>query len=67
MGRWGATLTASGGTSALRGFDAPWSVGAAVTHLGGRALWGLDIGFGLTETAPDLRARISWRVPLTGP
>ena len=60
---WAGSLFAAGGTAALRGFQAPMSVGAGVTHLGGRrALWGVTAAVGLTETAPQFSVGASWRV-----
>jgi hypothetical protein len=38
---WGASVFVTGGTAALRGYDVPLSLGAALTRLGNGKLWGL--------------------------
>lgn len=61
---WGASVLVTGGTSALRGYEAPLSLGAAVTHLGKGRLWGLSAAVGFTETVPDFTIGASWRLEL---
>jgi hypothetical protein len=65
--RWGTawivSLAATGGTSAIRGYANPASVGATVGHLGS-ALWTASVTVGLTETTPDLAIGLAWRVGL---
>jgi hypothetical protein len=60
---WGASVAASAGTSALRGYEAPVSVGASFHRFSSRLLWGVTALVGLTETVPDLMVSASWRVP----
>ena len=63
--KWAGSLFVTGGTTALRGFQPPVSVGAGVTHFGGRGmLWGITASAGLTETAPQFSVGASWRVGL---
>ncbi|MBI4500054.1 MAG: hypothetical protein HY700_02730 [Gemmatimonadetes bacterium] len=61
---WGASLLVTAGTSALPGYDAPISIGAAVTRLGKDRLWGLSTMIGFTETVPDFSIGASWRIGL---
>jgi hypothetical protein len=61
---WGTLLTLSGGTPVLDGYDAPLTLGAAVSRLTGGTIVGVNGAVGLTETAPDLILGFSWRVPL---
>jgi hypothetical protein len=61
---WGATFAFSAGTSALRGYEAPVTVGASLHRLATRMLWGVTATVGLTETVPDLSVSASWRLPL---
>lgn len=61
---WGASLFVTGGTSALRGYDAPIALGATLTRLGQGNLWGLTATVGFTETVPDLSIGASWRIGL---
>jgi hypothetical protein len=61
---WGTLLTLSGGTPVLDGYDAPLTLGAAVSRLTGGTIVGLNGAVGLTETAPDLILGFSWRVQL---
>lgn len=61
---WGASLFVTAGTSALRGYDAPVSLGATITRLHRDALWGLTAAVGFTETVPDFSIGATWRVGL---
>lgn len=61
---WGLSASASGGTSALRGFDAPFTLGLAVARLGRGTLIGGNVAFGLSETVPDVAIGLQWRVAL---
>jgi len=62
--RWAASLFASGGTATLRGYDAPFVIGATVARLGTPALWGVTAAIGLTQTVPDVAVSLTWRVAL---
>lgn len=62
-GTWGVSVFVTGSSGALRGYDAPVSVGAGVSRLGG-TLWGLTATVGLTETVPDFSIAASWRIGL---
>jgi len=59
---WAASLFVSGGTAALRGYDAPASVGFTVARLGAPGLWGFTGAIGLSRTVPDVALSLSWRV-----
>ena len=61
---WAGLVSASGGTSALAGYDAPWSAGAGVSRLVGATMVGVNASVGLSQTAPDLSVTVSWRVRL---
>ncbi len=61
---WGASVFATGGTSALRGYEAPLSLGATITRLDRGNLWGLTATVGLTETVPDFSIGASWWIGL---
>lgn len=61
---WGGSVFATGGTAALRGYDGPLSLGATLTRLGKRSLWGLTAAVGLTQTTPDFTIGASWRIEL---
>lgn len=61
---WGGSLFFTGGTSALRGYDAPLSLGATLTRLSGGAFWGLTAAVGFTETVPAVTVGAGWRVGL---
>lgn len=62
-GTWGVSAFVTGSSGALRGYDAPLSVGAGVSRLGG-TLWGVTAAIGLTETVPDFSIAASWRIGL---
>jgi hypothetical protein len=59
---WGAIASVSAGTRYLTGFDPPVMVSASLSRLGRRGAWGLHLGAGLTETAPDLTIGANWWV-----
>ncbi len=61
---WGASAFVTGGTSALRGYEPPVSLGVTVTRLGKGNLWGFTATVGFTETVPDLSIGASWRIGL---
>jgi hypothetical protein len=62
---WAGSLFLTGATAALRGYQAPVSIGAGVTHVGNRSvMWGFLANIGLTETAPQFSIGASWRVGL---
>jgi len=61
---WGASVFVTGGSSALRGYEAPVSLGATITRLDRGRLWGLTATVGFTETVPDLSIGVSWRIGL---
>jgi hypothetical protein len=61
---WGAIVSVSAGTSTLTGFDPPVSVFAALSRFGTPGSWGINVGAGLTETAPDFTIGASWWVKL---
>ncbi len=61
---WAGSLFVSGGTAALRGYDAPVSVGLTAARLATPAMWGITAAFGLTETVPEVAVSLNWRVSL---
>lgn len=64
FGGWGGSVAVTAGTSALRGYQAPVSVGASVHRLASRLAWGLTATVGFTETVPDLAVGAIWRLKL---
>lgn len=61
---WAASFALTGSTTAITGFDPPVTVTAALSWLGRGASWGLSVGAGLTESAPDFTVGLIWSVPL---
>lgn len=61
--RWGAMLSLMGSTTMLTGFDPPVSVTAGLNHVAPSFTWGLNLGAGLTESAPDVMVGLLWSVP----
>lgn len=61
---WGAIFSVTAGTRTLTGFDPPVTLMAALSRLGTPASWGVNIGAGLTETAPAFTVGASWWVSL---
>jgi hypothetical protein len=61
---WGASIFVTGGTSALRNYDAPVAVGATITRLHPGTVWGLTATVGFTETVPDFSIGATWRMGL---
>lgn len=61
---WGAMVSVAAGTSMLAGFDPPVSITLALTRFGSPGSWGINVGAGLTETAPDLSLGATWWVRL---
>jgi hypothetical protein len=59
---WAGLLSVSGGTSALAGYEGPWSVGASLSRVAGPTMVGLSAALGLTDTAPQLSLAMAWRV-----
>jgi hypothetical protein len=60
---WVASLSMSGGTAVLSGYDPAASVGVMIGRLG-RALWSGWAALGLTEAVPDVSIGLSWRIEL---
>lgn len=61
--RWGTMLSVTGSTTALTGFDPPVSVTVGLNHIAPSFTWGLSLGAGLTESAPDIMVGVLWSVP----
>lgn len=61
--RWGAMLSLMGSTTTLTGFDPPVSITAGLNHVAPSFTWGLNLGAGLTESAPDIMVGLLWSVP----
>ena len=61
--RWGAMLSLMGSTTTLTGFDPPVSVTAGLNHFAPSFTWGINLGAGLTESAPDVTVGLLWSVP----
>jgi hypothetical protein len=64
LGEWALGVVASGGTTAVPGYEAPALIGMSLSHVTARGGWGVTASAGLTETAPDLFVGVSWRVRL---
>ncbi len=62
--KWAGSIFVSGGTAALRGYDAPASVGFTLARLGKPALWGVTGAVGLTQTVPQVAVTLTGRVRL---
>lgn len=58
--KWGAMVSVSAGTATILGFDPPVTVMAALSRLGTPGSWGINVGAGLTETAPDFTMGATW-------
>ncbi len=63
---WGALLGVAASTTTLAGFDPPVTVSIALSRLTPAMTWGISLGAGLSETAPDFLVGLSWSVPLLG-
>jgi hypothetical protein len=61
---WGAIFSVAAGTRTLTGFDPPVTLMAALSRFGTPASWGINVGAGLTETAPDFTIGATWWVKL---
>jgi hypothetical protein len=59
---WAGSLFVSGSTAALRGYEAPLSVGITAARLSSPGMWGVTGAIGLTETTPEVAVSLSWRV-----
>lgn len=64
LGRWSLGVVASASTSAIPGYEAPASIGMALSRVTMRGGWGISAMAGLTESAPELAVGLSWRVKL---
>jgi len=62
--RWAVLAGVSASTRYLTGFDPPASASLAILRRGTAGNVGLSLSAGLTETAPDLSAGVTWSVPL---
>lgn len=60
---WVASMSMSGGTPVVQGYDPAASIGITIGRLD-RALWSGWAAVGLTETVPDLSIGLSWRIEL---
>jgi hypothetical protein len=60
--QWAGLVSVSASSSMLLGFDPPVLVTAALSRLGTPGSWGINLGMGLTETAPDFIAGLTWWV-----
>ena len=61
---WTASLSLSGGRSAVAGYDDPWWAGLLVGRSFSRGIWGLTASIGLTDSAPDFTVGLVWRARL---
>lgn len=61
---WSAMLGFVASTATIEGFDPPLTLTAAFTRLGTPTSWGLNVGMGLTETAPAFSLGAVWWVKL---
>ena len=61
---WTASLSVSGGRSALAGYDDPWWAGLLVGRSFTRGTWGLTATVGLTKGAADFTLGVVWRARL---
>lgn len=64
--RWAALVALSASTTTLTGYDPPVTVSAALSRYAPGFTWGIALGAGLTESAPDLMVAITWSVPFGG-
>ncbi len=63
---WGASLSLSGSTTVLDGYDPPVSATLSLLRTGTPS-WVLSAAAGLTETAPAFSLSLAWRARLLGP
>jgi hypothetical protein len=61
---WTASLSVSGGRSAVAGYDDPWWATLLVGRSFSRGIWGLTASVGLSDTAPDVTVGLVWRARL---
>ena len=62
---WAAMASLAGSTQILTGFDPPLLATIAVSRASWASRWGLSIGIGLSESAPDVALGLTWAVPLS--
>lgn len=63
---WAASVSASGASAVIEGFDHSYSVAVGVSRVRSRATMGLLVAAGLSETAPDVLIGLNWRLTLAG-
>jgi len=61
---WTASLSLSGGRSAVAGYDDPWWAGLLVGRSFSRGIWGLTASIGLTDSGARLHRRLVWAARL---
>ena len=65
LGRlWTASVSLSGGRSAVAGYADPWWTSVLVSRVFATGIWGLSTSVGITETAPDFTLALIWRLRL---
>jgi hypothetical protein len=63
-GGWMVSLYGYASTPSLQGYDAPVSIGLGLVRSRVSRSWGVRTSVGLTETAPDITAGVTWNLPL---
>lgn len=63
-GGWIVSIHGYASTPTLPGYDAPVSIGAGLVRSKVSGSWGVRTSVGLTETAPDVTAGVTWSLPL---
>jgi hypothetical protein len=63
-GGWMVSIYGYASTPTLHGYDAPVSIGLGFVRLRVSGSWGVRTSVGLTETAPDVTAGVTWSLPL---
>ena len=64
VGTWMVSLYGVASTPSLHGYDAPVSIGLGFVRSNVSGSWGVRTSVGLTETAPDVTAGVTWNLPL---
>ena len=63
-GDWMVSVYGYASTPSLHGYDAPVSIGLGLLRSRVSGSWGVRTSVGLTETAPDVTAGVTWNLPL---
>jgi len=63
---WGFSAAFYTSSSVIAGYPSARSVSAGILRVGARQSIGLNVGFGLSDTSPDIIVGLNWRLRLAG-